>query len=212
MSRIDQLSVNPFSRFGDNWSAAIDPLDFDADYYAALDWYDVPEAYRIDTLDCAHHAVLDGTDASDLKPYHKRTEDLDNFKSWIGLPDSYIRSGKAVAQPCDRPRVYDQRLDDPGANLSEAEQRDVFLAAGCYLFGDSAAVAKYRRAIELRLAPFDIAVYAARRVILRPSGSLTISGPPAVLIAGQVDIHPGAALVTHTVSRILSDHLVKIEA
>jgi hypothetical protein len=204
------MSVRPVAAIGDNWSAGVHPIDFDADYADSVDWYGVPEEFRHDILDCAHDAVLDGTDASDLRPFHASTTDLDRFKDWIGLPDSYIRSGKAIAQPCDRPLSYDRRFADPAAELSEDERLDVFLAAGCYLFGDSAAVAEYRRAIELRMAPFDIAIYAARRVILRPTGSLTVSGPPAVVIAQRLEIHPGATIRSQTVSRFLSDHLVKI--
>lgn len=198
-------------RHGSNWPIGINPIDFDADYHAAIDWYGVPEELRTDLFDCAHDVVLDGTAASGLVPFRARTGDLDTFKAWIGLPDSYIRSGKAIPPTHPPARVYDHRLVDPSATLNAEEARDLLLAAGLYLFGDSAAVAEYRRAIELRMAPFEIAVYAVRRLILRPIGSLTIVGPPAVLITNRIELHSGATLKTQTVSRILSDHLVKIE-
>ncbi|HEX3351121.1 MAG TPA: hypothetical protein VHS58_23745 [Acetobacteraceae bacterium] len=196
---------------GSNWSVGINPIDFDADYHAAIDWYGVPEELRADIFDCTHDAVLNGAAASDLAPFRARTSDLDTFKGWIGLPDAYIRSGKAIAPPYDPARVYDHRFADPAAVLNDDESRDLLLAAGSYLFGDSAAVANYRCAIELRMAPFEIAVYAVRRLILRPSSSLTIVGPPAVVIANRIELHSGATITTQTVSRILSDHLVKIE-
>ena len=205
---IEQFARGP----GDNWSPLITPIDFDADFDSTVDWYGVPEAFCVDLLDCAHDAVLDGTEASDLRPFHARTTDLETFKSWIGLPDHYIRSGKAIAQAPESAGPYRPHFTDADAVLDETEQRDIFLAAGCYLFGDSAAVAQYRRAIEMHMAPFDIAVYAARRIIIRNTGSLTLSGPPAVLITGRIDIQPGATLRSKTVSRILSDKLVKTEA
>jgi hypothetical protein len=197
---------------GSNWSVGINPIDFDADYHAAIDWYGVPEEFRTDTFDCTHDAVLDGAAASALQPFQARTSDLDRFKAWIGLPDAYIRSGKAIAPPGEFARLYDHRFADPAAALNDDEWHDLLLAAGSYLFGDSAPVADYRRAIELRMAPFEIAIYAARRLILRPGRSLTILGPPAVVIANRIEIHPGATIKTETVSRILADHLVKIEA
>jgi hypothetical protein len=197
--------------YGQNWQADWNPLDFDADYYAAVDWYAVPEACRADLLDCQRDATLDGTETSDLTPFRVRTPDLDTFKSWIGLPDAYIRSGKAIAFQGDAPKLDGQKFADSRATLSDSEHRDLLLAAGSYLFGDSAAVAAYRHAIELRLAPFEIAVYAVRRLILRPTASLSIVGPPSVVIANRVELHSGAAIRSQTVSRILCDHLVKTE-
>jgi hypothetical protein len=194
-----------------DWLSVSDPIEFDADYHAVADWYGVPERCRVDLFDCTHDAVLDGTDASAWRPSRSSTGDLDEFKRWIGLPDTYIRSGKVRAQCCDAPIFYNQRLGDPRAELSDAEIRALHLAAGSYLFGDSAACAKYRRAIELRMAPFEIAVYAVRRLILRPGATLTVTGLPAVVLAERIEIHPGSVLKTCTVSRILSDEFVKTE-
>jgi hypothetical protein len=196
---------------GSNWSIGINPIDFDADYHAAVECYGVPEELQTDVFDCWHNAVLDGTTASDITPFRARTSDLDTFKTWIGLPDAYIRSGKAIAPPWDAARHYDRRFADPAAVLSDDETRHLMLATGSYLFGESTTVAEYRRAIELRMAPFEIAVYAVRRLILRPTSSLTVVGPPAVVVANHIELHPGATIMTQTVSRILTDHLVKIE-
>ena len=208
---MEELSVLPLPHRSSNLSRSMQPLDFDADYYSTLDWYGIPEELRLDCLDCAHDAVLDGTDASDIKPFHLHTSDLDRFKSWIGMPNEYVRAGKAAGPGFEALSPFDARLAQPDAELSTDERQDIFLAAGAYLFGDSATVAEYRRAIELRMAPFEIAVYAARRVILRPTGSLTLSGPPAVLVAGSITLQSGSVLTSKTVSRILSDHLVKTE-
>ena len=197
-------------KYGDNCPAGINPVDFDADYPFTVDWYGVPENHCADVFDCAHDAVLDGTAASDLRPFVTRTNDLDVFKAWIGLPDAYVRSGKSIA-PRDITCAYDETFADSSAALNDYEFRGLMLAAGCYLFGDSADVAQYRRAIELRLAPFEIAVYAARRLIFRSGGSLTITGPPAVLISHRIELQSGSTITTQTVSRILSDHLIKVE-
>ncbi len=184
------------------------PIDFEMDYQDALDWYGVPAAFQRDVFDCSGAARLDGTENSDLCPFFKQTEDLGRFKEFIGLPDSYLRSGKAIA-PESSELEYSERFADPQLELTETEMLTVMQATGSYLFGDSRAVARFRRAIELRMAPFQIAVYAARKVILRPTASLTISGLPAVVITKEIDIQPGASIQTLTVTRILSDRLSK---
>jgi hypothetical protein len=200
--------VSEFSHTS-NWMRGLNPLDFHADYDASIEWYGIPPAYFHDLFDCDHDVVLDGTELSALRPFRLRTTDLDVFKAWIGLPDDYIRSGKALPHVSEYRLNYDPRFEDPDTDLSDAERNDIYHAAGYYLFGDSQAVARYRRAIELHMAPFEIAAYAVDKLILRSSGSLSIEGPPSVLVARNLELIEGASLITRTVARILSDKMIK---
>ena len=153
-------------------------------------------------------AQIAQTDRSDLKPFYRDTDSLDLFKDMIGLPDEFIRDGRAIA-PEPRTLNFDPRMQDPDEVLSEAEMLTIGFAAQAFIFGDSLSVRQFRRAVEARMSPFNVAVYAARKVILRPSGSLTLSGPPSVLIAGSIALQAGASIVTRTVSRILTEKMAK---
>lgn len=191
-----------------NWHRGVNPIDFELEFPDTLEWYSVPDDEVLDVFDCAHAAILDGTEQSDLKPHFRQTHSLEDFKDLIGIPNAYIRDGRAIAPP-PRELVFDPRFEDPAVELTAEEQRTVDLAAEAYLFGDSQLVSRFRKPIEVRLAPFDVVVYAARKVVLRPTGSLTLSGPPAVLLTRDIEIKNGASISTQTVSRILSDHMLK---
>lgn len=191
-----------------NWLSAHGPLDFELEYEDILDWYGVPQSHRAELLDCVDDARLDGTEASALRPFARQTPSIDDFKALIGVPDHYIESGKAIA-PAPLGVAYDPKLEGPEP-LNPEELHGLLRAAGNYLFGPSAAVAEFRTAIEARLAPFELAVYAVRRLRLRSTGSLTVSGLPAVLIAKEVEIDDGGGLVFETVTRVLSDRMIKV--
>ncbi|MDB5671550.1 MAG: hypothetical protein JWO25_2509, partial [Alphaproteobacteria bacterium] len=144
-----------------NWQSGTNPVGFELDYDDCLRWYAVPDGHAVDVFDCAHAAVLDGTDRSDLKPFYRHTNCLDTFKDMIGLPDDFIRDGRAIA-PEPRDLHFDPRMQDPDQELSGAEMQTVAFAAQAFIFGDSLSVGRFRRAIEARMSPFNVAVYAAR--------------------------------------------------
>ncbi|MEA2903304.1 MAG: hypothetical protein QOI12_691 [Alphaproteobacteria bacterium] len=201
--------MDRFLKTTDNWARGINPLDFQATYDDSIEWYGISRDCVRDVFDCDYDAVLDGTESSAVRPFRPRTTDLDTFKAWIGLPDDYIRSGKALPYDRNQNLNYDPRFEDPNADLSAVERNDIYVAAGRYLFGDSEAVAAYRSAIELHMAPFEIAVYAVDKLIMRSSGSLSIQGPPSVLIVRKLNLIDGSSLKTKTITRVLSDKMVK---
>jgi hypothetical protein len=189
----------------------VSPLDFDVDFDRALALYGVDRANVAPQLVCTTDVVLDGTPSSALPYQHVQTTDLDRFKFWIGLPDAYVAAGKALAQPYRPERAWTPRLEDPAVVLSADELHDVALAAGCYLFGDSRAMGAYRRAIETHLAPFDVAVYAVERLVIGAQGTLSVQGPPSVVLSRSVEIYHGGTLRLQSVARVVTDRLLKRE-
>ena len=188
----------------------VNPLDFEADFDAALALYGTAAEHVCARLECTAETLLDGTADSPLPCVRLATHDLDRFKYWIGLPDDYVVSGKALAERTRPAAPCSARHEHPRARLTASERHDLDLAAGCYLFGDSVAVRDYKRAIELRLAPFDLMLYAVDTLVLHPGGRLLVDGPPSVLLARTIELHEGATLDLRTVTRVVTDTFRKI--
>lgn len=214
MGECVESGVNSINYFLDvrntsNYFCMHDPLDFEMDFDDIIKLYSIDKRDVIELLDCSSPVRLDGSSNSELRPFHRQTASLDDFKSLIGIPDRFIQSNKATP-PAPLNVAFSEKFSDPEHSLSPDEFNDVLRAAGNYLFGSSSAIAQFKQAIEMRLAPFNLSVYAARKIRIRPTGILTISGPPSVIIAEEIEIDSGGGLQIETVTRILSDRMLKV--
>ena len=148
---------------------------------------------------------LDGRDHPAIRARPK-TDDLDLFKRWIGVPDRAIRDG-VYARPVMLPTLPPERLDRPIAALSETEHLELRKAANAYLFDDSALWTEYRGVIVRHFAPFEIAVYAYESLEIAPGGCLEIAETPAVLVVDRLVMHETARLDITATARLVLDTL-----
>jgi hypothetical protein len=140
------------------------------------------------------------------------TYDLDEFKAWIGVPDRLIETGEFLAAPDVAAETWTPRLEQPNAALSEPEFRTIQQAANCYLFGHSGGAQRYKAAIQMHLAPFAVAVYAAATVTIEAGGVLEVCGYPAAVLFEDVVLHEGGVIRLCTPTNMLMDTLAKIHA
>jgi len=193
--------------------ANLHPLDEAVDHDRAVEMYGLDERQvgrgRLQ-IEEGRVVVLDATAAPALPWTRLTTAHLDRFKHWIGLPDRYIRSGRATPVT-PSPGEWSPILEDLTVPLEDDERRDLALAADGYLFGDSRRMRRYARAIEMRLAPFEAVVYAVESLEIRPGARLEIRGCPTVLLARELVVHGGGCVHFFTACRVLVDRMVKVE-
>lgn len=128
-----------------------------------------------------------------IAPVLMETRDIDRYKDWIGTPDSTLEAGGELVSHFDLPHQEWHRGGDfDPQQLSERELKDIERASWHYIFGYSPSVAGYREAVERVYAPFKLAIYAARHVVIEPGGELLLpEGEPAVLLFEEMEIKKG---------------------
>jgi hypothetical protein len=140
------------------------------------------------------------------------TQDVDQFKAWIGVPDDLIVEGQYLAPKKFPSGIWSPSLEGARETLTDAQWSDLESATQYYLFGNSALVSQYRQAIVRHWAPFEAAVYAASRIEILPGASVCVTGYPAALIFREVVIHHGGAIKLYTPARMLVQHLLALES
>lgn len=154
-----------------------------------------------------------GAEPSHVAPVVVRTSDIDQFKTWIGMPDDPFTRGEFDVHPDEFPaRQWLRGADfDPGA-LTPQERADLELAARTYLFGYSALAADYRDAIVRMYAPFEMGVFAFHQLVIEPDAELLLpAGAPVLLLADEVTIHRGGRLLSHTPFTLAARLLRKVD-
>lgn len=151
-----------------------------------------------------------GHDPCELLCRVLHTEQLDEFKQWIGIADELIEHG-SMMPPADLPKSpWSARLERPRSELTEFDWKDIELATNYYIFGDSRLVSQYKRAITQHFGPFEAALYAAERIEIMPGATLSVMGYPAILIFSEMVIHQGGALKLYTPTKMFVDRLLKL--
>ena len=146
--------------------------------------------------DASMHLNSDLNQHSAIIPKILTTNDLDQYKSWVGRVDIGIDNTQWVLPTAPWKAKTISDFDE----LTVEEKENVEKAGWVYLFGNSALVKSYREIIEFSHAPFEVAVYAVRKVTIRSGGSLIVSGIPAVLLFEELNIHSPGNLQIYTVS------------
>ena len=136
------------------------------------------------------------------------TQDLDVFKSWVGVPNAMIESG-ALKPPSTLPHVQPRRLEQAKDRLSTAELADLKRAFDYFVFGRSGLVEDYRDAIVMHYSPFEVAVYAGRHVEIMPGASVEVIDVAAVLEIDRLVIHSGGHLRLFTPAKVRINTLHK---
>jgi hypothetical protein len=164
------------------------------------------------TIDADVDVTLTNECKTALAPLLIRTESVDEFKSWIGTNDIEFASNPALAGYWQLPeKPWNGRPVTDPQQLTSNERQEIEKAGWAYIFGDARTVASYRQVIELLSAPFEAAIYAARKVTIRPGGRLIVSGIPAILLFEEVELHARGKIVTYTPCAATFGKLEKIE-
>lgn len=136
------------------------------------------------------------------------TNNLEEYKVWVGRPDSDMM---AVDIPWELPsRPWNLRPLAHVDELTQEERADLEKASAVYIFGNSQLVADYRKVIEVCYAPFSAAIYVARKVTIGAGASLVVTGMPALLRFSELEIHPEGRLITYAVCNATIDRLHKL--
>ena len=187
----------------------------EAEFTRALDAYDLDAAglrTRSLVVPAGEPVLLRGLE--EVAPLERllTTEDLDQFKAWVGVADELIAAGTFLAPPAEQAPAgpCSARHLDPALEPGSAEWRDLELAALQYLFGDSRTVEGYAGAVARHLAPFAAALYAAERIEIPAGATLVLAGYPSVLVVKELVIHAGGALKLLCPARVLVESLVKV--
>jgi hypothetical protein len=151
-----------------------------------------------------------GAGPCDLFSVNLTTNDVDEFKSWIGIPDELILDG-TLLPPDEFPAAPSKSLFGPRDPLSAAEWQNIACATNYYLFGNASQVLDYRPAISAHFSPFEMAVYAADRLEIFPGGTLRVTGYPAALVFREVVIHQGGSMKIFVPARLTAERLVVLD-
>lgn len=149
--------------------------------------------------------------ATAFQPCIRRTDKLDQFKAWIGMPSSLFEQG-VFSWTEDLPsKNWNPKNVKDISNLTQAEQEYLKRASYAYLFGNSNLVESYKEVIEKLYSPFEVAVCAIKKVVIESGGSLIIQGNrPAVFIVDELEIVEGANLKIYAPTNMTVDKLYKI--
>lgn len=134
--------------------------------------------------------TLSATDAkSAVKPQILTTTNLDQLKTWIGVPDTLY-----TAKKLDVARVAVPKAAAPTAAVSAANLSDVHQAAYAYLFGQSTLAASYKATIEKYFKNFQIIFWPFYTITLNAGSTLVIGPGQNVLSAWKIIIHNGGKI------------------
>jgi len=146
-----------------------------------------------------------------FQPCLRSTNNLDQFKAWIGLPNSLFEQGVFSFTKELPSKPWMPKAVSDTSSLSPAEREDIQRASYAYIFGNSKLVDGYKQVIEKLHAPFEVAVCAIEKVIIEAGGSLIIQGSrPAVLIFGELEIIEGGNIKIYAPTNMTVQKLHKI--
>ncbi|HTB12174.1 MAG TPA: hypothetical protein VK752_11410 [Bryobacteraceae bacterium] len=162
------------------------------------------------TIASGHKAYLhsDPAAASLIRPVILRTQSLDEFKSWMSVPDEVHRTHPAEMEWEIPSKPWNGRLIQK-QDLDSEERTALDLAYYAYVFGDSRRVESYREILENCFAPFEAAVYKASRVRIEAHGDLIVQGCAAILEFDDLIINAGGRLILNTPCNAAIGRLVK---
>ena len=159
-----------------------------------LEKNNIPDSLIIDR-NAQTHLSSDLNEQSAIIPKILTTNDLDQYKSWIGRDDAGIDNTQWILPTAP----WEKRAISDFKELTTEEKENIEKAGWVYLFGNSTLVKSYREIIEFSNAPFEVAIYAARKVTIRSGSSLIVSGTPAILLFEELNIHLPGDLQIYTV-------------
>ncbi|TFI53152.1 hypothetical protein BLD44_017600 [Mastigocladus laminosus UU774] len=146
-----------------------------------------------------------------FQPCLRSTKNLDQFKAWIGIPNSLFEQGVFSFTKELPSKPWMSKAVSDISSLSLAEQEDIERAGYAYLFGNSKLVDSYKEVLEKLHAPFEVAVCAIKKVVIESGGSLIIQGSrPAVLIFGELEIIEGSTIKIYAPTNMTVQQLHKI--
>lgn len=146
-----------------------------------------------------------------FQPCLRTTNNLDQFKAWIGMSDSLFEQG-VFSQTEDLPlKSWTPKPVTDKSKLTPTEQQEIERASYNYIFGNSKLVESYKEIVETLHAPFEIAVCAIKKVVIEPGSSLIIQGSrPAVLIFGELEIIEDGQVKIYAPTNMTVQKLCKI--
>ena len=124
------------------------------------------------------------------------TDDVDEYKRWIGAADAEISRGARAATP-QRPKWKRPPERLLAADDLDADDRlEVRRAAAAYVWGDSARMQAWRDVIARHAAPFELDVIAASAIALRDGAVLRIAGRATMLVVQHLVLDDGQVQMT----------------
>ena len=153
-----------------------------------------------------------------VRPRLLSTSDLDQLKTWIGIPDKLFETTELdrsrIALPTSVPPVAPAELaarrslapttveagrlvlagtaaEEARAALPAEQLANLRTAAMAYIFGDSQLVANYKIAVEQFFPHFQIIFWPFLTITVNPGSILTIGPGQNVLFAWKIIIHQG---------------------
>ncbi len=154
-------------------------------------------------------------DKSARPPRMLHTQDLDELKQWIGLPDEAVKGRVLVDNDQRREmrhvcKCHDEYTADEAGKAaarfnatvrtldSPSQKLDALRAhARSYLYGDSTLVKDAKPAIETYFESFVIPLWVLQKVVVK-SGSVLAFGPGSnVLLASELEIEQGGQVLSY---------------
>lgn len=163
-----------------------------------------PSALEDRVLEQGERLVLSSAPGKHCKdgPTHVlETEDLDQVKQWIGIPDA------VAEQRCCRPghaasRGWLLHAKNDATLARSAKRADpdfVHRLAHEYIYGDSRRVVAYKPLIERFYGRFKIPNWFFRNIVVGPGAVLEFTtSNPVVLLANRIEIAATGRIVSHS--------------
>jgi hypothetical protein len=127
-----------------------------------------------------------------VQPHVLTTSDLDELKTWIGIPDTLYQTGKLDRAKTVLPRAAVPVAKLPITTTIKAPQLDdIHAGASAYLFGDSTLVASYKPTVEQYFKNFQIIFWPFLTITVNAGSVLTIGPGQNVLSAWKIIVDPG---------------------
>lgn len=167
------------------------------------------------TVKAGSQVILSTTldSANSYLPCFRHTNQLEQFKAWIGMPDALFQEGSLVFDRELPSEPWSSRHLTSATELTPREQEDLQKAGYAYLFGNSQLplVASYQSILEKLHAPFAVAVWAIEKIRVEAGSSLVVQGKlPAALILGELEIVAGGNIQLCAPTHLMVQKLEKI--
>lgn len=152
--------------------------------------------------------------ASAVRPRLLQTSDLDELKTWIGVPDA-VAKGRCAVDPDQRREMRELcelckegESDESGESVALAQRLregtdasakvdSIRAHAHSYLYGDSSLIAEAKPVIEGYFEAFAVPTWLFPKVKVA-SGSVLWFGPGAnVLSASELEIEEGGRVISY---------------
>lgn len=122
-----------------------------------------------------------------------RTNDLDQFKKWVGVPDA-IFDDNEVNYTLPIPEAMKVNVKKCPCSMTNEEKTALYHAARCYIWGPSHKVKGYKEPIQKMFAPMEVVMHIYTTLDVRSVLMFEETDKSVVVLANTINFYPGGKI------------------